>query len=417
MSSATVQPTFNIEAVRKDFPILSKPLPNGRKLVYLDSGASAQKPRQVLDKLLDCYENYYANAHRGVYHFGVLIDEELEGARAKVQRFLGASEREEIIFTSGTTMGVNLVAYAWGRKFIQAGDELLLNITEHHANLVPWQQLAKEKGAKLQFIPLLPDGRLDMSRLDEVLTKKTRLVAVSGMSNVLGTMNPIREITVRAKACRALVFVDGAQSVPHGMTNVSDPEIDFLAFSGHKLYSPSGVGVLYARRELLEAMDPFLTGGGMIDEVLPESSTWAEIPAKFEAGTAPIAESIALGAAVDYVTGLGFEAIHAHEQQLLQKAHRVLSEIPGVTIHGPSPEHKGAIVSFSVEGIHPHDLAQMFDHNGVACRASHHCTMPLHDWLGVPATTRASFALYNTLEEVDALADAIYYARKKFRLA
>jgi cysteine desulfurase/selenocysteine lyase len=417
MTRTLTAPALDVAAVRADFPILHKPLPNGARLVYLDSGASAQKPRQVLDKLLEVYENYYANAHRGVYYFGVRIDEELEAAREKVQRFLGAAQPEEVIFTAGTTMGVNLVAYGWGRKFLKPGDELVVNVMEHHANLVPWQQLAKEKQARLRYIPLTDDGRLDLSQLDRILNDRTRLVAVSGMSNVLGTINPIDQLAAAAKRVGALVFVDGAQSVPHLPTDVRNPQIDFLAFSGHKFFGPSGVGVLYGRRELLETMDPFLTGGGMIDEVGLEDSTWGEVPARFEAGTLPIAEAIALGAAIDYVTALGFEAIHAHEQRLLEKAHRVLPEIPGLVIYGPAPEHKGSIVSFSVAGIHPHDLAQLLDQKGVACRASHHCTMPLHEHLQVPATTRASFSLYNTEEEVDVLADAIRYARKKFRLS
>ena len=416
MAQTTTQPTFDVEAIRQDFPILQKPLPNGMPLVYLDSGASAQKPRQVIEKEVECYQNYYANAHRGVYQFGVRIDEELERVREKLQKFIGAAEPEEIIFTSGTTMSINLVAFAWGRKFVQAGDELVLNEMEHHANLVPWQQLAKERNAKLRFIPLTCDGRLDLGQLDELLNEKTKLIAVTGMSNVLGTINPIGEITAKAKQHGALVLVDGAQSVPHQPINVQDPPIDFLAFSGHKLFGPSGVGVLYGRRKLLETMDPFLTGGGMIDEVSREFSTWAEPPAKFEAGTLPIAQAIALGAAVDYVDAIGFEAIHAHEQRLLLLAHERLAEIPGLKIHGPATQHKGSIVSFSVEGLHPHDLAQLLDQKGVAVRASHHCTMPLHAWLDVPATTRASFVFYNTPAEVDKLAEAIQYARRRFRL-
>lgn len=417
MTRTVTGPAFDVEAVRRDFPILNKPLPSGVPLVYLDSGASAQKPRQVLDKLMECYENYYANAHRGVYYFGVRVDEELEASREKIQRFIGARQPEEIVFTAGTTMSINLVAYGWGRKFLKPGDEIVLNEMEHHANLVPWQQLARDKQAKLRYLPLTPDGRLDMSQLDEILNERTRLVAVSGMSNVLGTINPIEEIAAQAHRYGALVVVDAAQTAPHMPIDVRSSQIDFLTFSGHKLFGPTGVGVLYGRRELLEATEPFLTGGGMIDEVYPMYSTWGELPAKFEAGTLPIAQAIALGAAVDYVKNIGFEAIHAHEQRLLEKAHDVLQQIPGLVIHGPAPEYKGAIVSFSVEGLHPHDLAQLLDQKGVACRASHHCTMLLHEWLKVPATTRASFALYNTEAEVDALADAIQFARKKFRLA
>jgi cysteine desulfurase/selenocysteine lyase len=408
---------LNLDRVRGDFPILQQPLPGGAPLVYLDTAASAQKPRVVSEKMVECYQTYYANAHRGLYNFGVRIDEEFEAARAKVRMFLGAAQPEEIIFTSGTTMAVNLVANAWGRKFLQPGDELLVNVMEHHANLVPWQQIAQEKGAKLRYLPLTPDGRLDLSRLDEFLTDRTRLVAVAGMSNVLGTINPIDVLAAKAKERGALIFVDAAQSVPHLPMNVRDPQVDFLAFSGHKLYGPTGVGVLFGRRELLEAMDPFLCGGHMISEVRPDSSSWAELPAKFEAGTAPIAEIIGLGAAVDYVAAVGLDAIHVHEQALLELAHMRLAEIPGVQVYGPAPEHKGAIIAFTVDGVHPHDVAELVNRKGVALRAGHHCAMLLHDWLDVPATARASFALYNTPADVEALAEAIVFARKKMRVA
>ncbi len=407
---------LDVEKIRLDFPILQKPLPKGMPVVYLDSAASAQKPRCVIEKLTEVYENYYANAYRGTYQFGARIDEELELAREKVRRLIGASDIEEIVFTSGTTMSINLVAGAWGRKFLNPGDQLLLNEMEHHANLVPWQQIAAETGAELRFIPLTTDGRLDLSRLDEVLSDRTRLVAVTGMSNVLGTINPIAKIAAKAKRHGALVLVDGAQSVPHMAVNVQDPQIDFLAFSGHKLYGPTGIGILYGRRELLEAMDPFLYGGHMIDRVFRDHSTWAEPPAKYEAGTIPIAEAIALGTAIDYVTDIGFGAIHDHEQKLLREAHRRLSEVPGLTIYGPDVEHKGSIVSFTTQGIHPEDLAFQLDRKGVFARHGHHCTMPLHEHLGTSATTRVSFALYNTAIEIDALCEAIHFARKRFRL-
>ena len=407
---------FDVEALRARFPVLFTRLPNGANLVYLDSAASAQKPQSVMDKLVDCYENYYANAHRGLYQFAERIDTELDASREKVQRLIGAREPEEVIFTSGTTMSINLVAAGWGRKFLRPGDEILLTEMEHHSNLVPWQQLARERGAALRFIPLTPDWRLDLEQLDAVLTEKTKLVAVTGMSNVLGTINPIDAIAARAKQVGALVFVDGAQSVPHLRTQVQESAIDFLAFSGHKLFGPSGVGVLYGRRELLEAMDPFHTGGGMIEEVGLHSSTWADLPAKFEAGTPPIAEAIAMGAVVDFVESVGYESIAVHEDQLLRTAHARLAEIPGLTIYGPEPEFKGAIVSFTVDGVHAHDLAQLLDDKGVAVRAGHHCTMPLHERLNVAATVRASFSVYNTQAEVETLVEALHYARKKFRL-
>jgi len=417
MTSMTLTAKFDVEAVRRDFPILSKPLPGGRPLVYLDNAATAQKPRQVVEKLVECLENYNANVHRGIHALGDRVTGELEMAREKVRQLIGAREVEEIIFTSGTTMSINLVANAWGRKFLKAGDELLLNEMEHHANLVPWQQIASQTGAKLRFIPLTADGRLDLSSLDEVLGDRTKLVAVTALSNVLGTINPISEIAARAKSQGALVLVDAAQSVPHAPVNVTSPDIDFLAFSGHKLYGPTGIGVLYGKRRLLESMDPFLCGGNMIRRVRKESSDFAELPGKFEAGTLPIVEAIGLGAAIDYVQSIGFEAIGAYEHELTRRAFEQLSPIPGLTIVGPGLEHRGAIVSFSVEGVHPHDMAELLDRRGVAVRAGHHCTMPLHELLKVTATTRASFAFYNAPEEVDALCEAIEYARKVFRLS
>lgn len=407
---------FDIDAVRRDFPILNKPLPNGQNLVYLDSGASAQKPQCVIDKLAAVYSTQYSNTHRGIHTLGDIVTTEVETARELIRDFIGARSTEEIIFTSGTTASVNAVAYGWARKFLKPGDEILLNVMEHHANFVPWQQAAKATGASLRFIPLTNDGQLDVAKLDEVLTPRTRLVAVTGMSNVLGTINPIQFLAERAHAVGALIFVDGAQSVPHLLTNVQTQNIDFLAFSGHKIFGPSGIGVLWGRPELLLAMDPFQFGGNMIREVFLESSTWADLPAKFEAGTIAIAEAIGLGAAIKYVSELDRDGAHAHETKLTARAFELLNQIPGVTIYGPGLENRGSIVSFTVEGVHPHDLADLFNNRGVAIRAGHHCTMPLHEHLDQAATARASFAFYNTLDEVDALADAIHYARKVFRM-
>ncbi|MEE3366169.1 MAG: SufS family cysteine desulfurase [Planctomycetota bacterium] len=404
-----------METIRDDFPILNRPLADGTPLVYLDSASSAQKPQVVIDALSDCYERYYANAHRGVYQFGVQVYEALEGARERISRLIGAEHPEEVVFTSGTTMSINMVAQSWGRSQLSPGDEVLVNEMEHHANLVPWQQVATQTGAVLRHIPMTDDGRLDLERLDECLTPRTRLVAVTGMSNVLGTVNPIERLVEAARAVGALVLVDGAQSVPHAAVDVSNPQVDFLAFSGHKLYGPSGVGVLYGRREWLEQMDPFLFGGNMISEVGLTESSWAELPAKFEAGTLPVAQAIALGVAVDYVVGLGFDEIGRVEQALLEEAQQRLSEIPDMVIHGPAIEHKGAIVSFSDQRVHPHDMAELLKRKGVAVRAGHHCTMPLHSRLGVVATTRASFAAYNDSSDVDVLVDAIQYARKTLR--
>ncbi|HEV8002493.1 MAG TPA: SufS family cysteine desulfurase, partial [Planctomycetaceae bacterium] len=406
---------FDPAAIRSQFPIFDRPLPNGKPLVYLDSAATAQKPHSVIEKERECYERYYANAYRGDYQFGVQIDEELEATRAKVRNFIGASQSEEIIFTSGTTMSINLVADAWGRKFLKPGDEILLTQMEHHANIVPWQQVAHATGAVLKYIPLTSDWQLDLNRLDDLLTERTKMVAVSGMSNVLGTAPPIREIAAAAHKRGALLLVDGAQSVPHLATNVGEQGIDFLAFSAHKLYGPSGVGVLWGRRSLLEAMDPFLGGGHMISEVFWDHSNWAAIPAKFEAGTLPIAQAVALGTAVDFVTSLGMPAIAAHDLDLTVYAHQRLSTIPGLRIFGPEPTQKGPIVSFAIEGLHPQDLANLVDRKGVAVRHGHHCTMPLHSLFGVPATTRASFGVYTTRDDIDVLVEAIEFARQKVR--
>lgn len=417
MSQTILDSKWDAAAVRRDFPILHKPLAKGLPLVYLDNASTAQKPQCVIDKETEAYENYYANAYRGVYRFGAQVDEVLEATRAAVQRLINAQEADEIVFTSGSTMSLNAVAYGWGRKFLQSGDEILLNEMEHHANFVPWQQIAAQTGAACRFIPITEDGRLDLTQLDDVLSARTKIVAVAGMSNVLGTINPIRELARRAHQVGATVVVDGAQSVPRLPTDVQDLEVDFLCFSGHKLYGPSGIGILYGRREMLEAMDPFLYGGHMIERVYRDRSTWAPIPAKFEAGTMPIVQAIGLGAAIEYLQRIGMPQIHHHEQTLTEAATRRLSEIPGLRIYGPASPHKGAIMSFTVDGAHPEDLAQLLDRRGVFVRHGHHCTMPLHDLLGVPATVRASFGCYNTLDEVDALVDAIEFAREKLRLS
>jgi cysteine desulfurase/selenocysteine lyase len=415
MSTTATTTEFDVVAVRRDFPILSQRLAGDRPLVYLDTAATAQKPQCVIDKLVECYTQYNANVHRGIHQLGDRMTLELEEAREKVQRFIGAAQPEEVIFTSGSTMSLNLVAHGWARKFLQPGDEIIVNEMEHHANLVPWQLAAQATGAVLKFIPLTADGRLQLDRLDTIFSTRTKLLAVTGMSNVLGTINPIRQLAARAHAVGAKIVVDGAQSVPHETTHIINDGIDFLAFSGHKLYGPTGIGVLYGRRELLDAMDPFLTGGHMIREVFRERSTWADPPAKFEAGTASFVDAVGLGAAIDYVQSVGLERIRAYEHALLRQAHERLNSIEGLTIYGPAPEFKGAIVSFTVDSVHPHDLSDLVDRAGVAIRAGHHCTMPLHDLLQVTATARASFAFYNTPEEIDALADAIRAAQRKLR--
>lgn len=415
MTTVTNPPTLDPNRYRSDFPILSRLLHGDRPLVYLDNAASAQRPRQVIESIVDTYENHYANVQRGIHQLAQEADDLYAGAREKVRAFINASAAEEIIFTYGTTSSINTVARSWGDANIRAGDEILLTEMEHHSNLVPWQQLAQRSGAVLRHIPLTDDGRLNLETLDQLLTKRTKLVAVTALSNVLGTINPVAEITRRAHELGAVVLVDGAQSVPHQKTDVADLACDFLAFSGHKMLGPSGIGVLYGKRELLESMPPFLGGGGMIRHVELDNFTPGDLPQKFEAGTPPIVSAIALGAAIDYLNAIGMDAIHQHDCLLTRRAHEVLGAIPGIRIIGPAPEYKGGIVSFVLEHIHAHDVAQILDRSGIAIRAGHHCTMPLHKRYGVTATARASFYLYNTLDEVDKLGEALEHTKQFFR--
>jgi len=407
---------FDVNTVRAQFPVLNQLLADGLTPVYLDSGASAQKPQIVIDKEREVEEQYFANAYRGRYSFGARIDEELEASRQKIADFIGAASPQQIAFTGGTTMTLNMVAFGWGRRNLREGDEILITEMEHHANFVPWQQLASQVGATLRFIPLTPDGRLDMEQLGTVLTNRTKIVAVTGMSNVLGTVTPIAELAKRAHDVGAIIVVDGAQSVPHMATNVVADDIDFLVFSGHKVYGPTGVGILYGKPERLEETDPILFGGHMISEVFNDHSTWAAAPAKFEAGTLPIVQAIALGTAIDWINEVGINAIHQHEQQLLKSATEQLKQIPGMKIFGPSVEHKGAIVSFRIERVHPEDLAALLDKKAISTRHGHHCTMPLHKLLGVSGTTRVSFGAYNTQEDVTYLVDGINFARQVLKL-
>jgi cysteine desulfurase/selenocysteine lyase len=398
------------QKIRQQFPVLNRALSDGLFPVYLDSGASAQKPQVVIDKEREVEEQYFANAHRGTYQFGLRIDEEFEGARATIAKFLNAPTDTSIVFTPGTTIGLNMIAFGWGRKHVHPGDEILITLMEHHANFVPWQQLAKERGASLRFIPLTTDGQLDLSQLDAVLTERTKVLAVCGMSNMLGTINPIPELVKAARRTGACVVVDGAQSVPHLPTDVTGDDIDFLVFSGHKVYGPTGVGVLYGKPERLEEMEPVIFGGHMISEVRIEESTWSAPPAKFEPGTMPIVQAIALGTAIRWIEEIGIEAIHQHEQALLQLTMDRLNAVPGINIYGPAIAHRGGIVSFRIADIHPEDLAAMLDQKGVFTRHGHHCTMPLHTHLGVSATTRVSLAAYNTTDDIDALMNAIDFA-------
>jgi cysteine desulfurase/selenocysteine lyase len=402
----TVTRPLDVERVRADFPILREER-HGRPLVYLDSAATSQKPRQVLDALRDFYERHNANVHRGVYALAEEATALYEGARAKLAAFIGAPDPRCVVFNRGTTESVNLVAHAYGRKFLREGDEVLLSEVEHHSNLVPWQFVAQATGARLRFIPLGEDGNLDLSHLDRLLTERTRVVAVTGNSNVLGTMPPIRALADAAHAVGAVILVDGAQLVPHAPVDVVELDVDFLTISGHKMLGPTASGGLYGKLELLEAMDPFLGGGEMIMEVHLDRSTFKEPPWKFEAGTMNIAQEVALGAAVDYLRELGMEAVREHERELTAYALERLAEA-GARVFGPTdPERRGGAVSFWYRDIHPHDLAQVLDAEGVCIRAGHHCAQPLMRRLGVPATARASFYVYNRLDEVDALVEAL----------
>lgn len=407
---------------RADFPILARRLFDdaarnepGVPLVYLDNGATTQRPRQVIQSMVDCYERTYANVHRGAHYLSGLSTEAVNGAREKVRKFINAPSADEVIFTRGTTESINLAARSWGDAFCKPGDEIIVTELEHHSNLVPWQQLAERVGVKVRMLPIDDDGRLDLASLPRLLNERTRMVAFTAASNVLGTITPVPEIVARAKSVGALTLVDAAQSAPHMRTDVQAWGADFVAFSGHKMLGPTGVGVLWGRYDLLDSMPPFLGGGGMIDRVWPDRFTPGELPHRFEAGTPAIAEIIGLGAAVDYLETVGLEAIHAYEQLLAVKAHEVLGALDGVTVWGPPPADKGGIVSFTVEGAHPSDVAGVLDLEGIAVRAGHHCAMPLHDRLGISASTRASFYFYNTLDEVDRLGEGVAHALRILR--
>jgi cysteine desulfurase/selenocysteine lyase len=407
MTTVTKPSVLDPNLYRPDFPILRRMMHDDRPLVYLDNAASTQRPRQVIQSIVDTYENHYANVQRGIHQLAQEADDLYLGAREKVRAFINAHSADEIIFTYGATSSINTVARSWGDANIRPGNEILLTEMEHHSNLVPWHQLAQRTGAVLRHIPLTDDGRLILDALDELLTKRTKLVAVSALSNVLGTINPVAEIVRRAHEAGAVVLVDGAQSVPHQKTDVAQLDCDFLAFSGHKMLGPSGIGVLYGKHELLDSMPPFLGGGGMIRHVELTNFAPGDLPLKFEAGTPPIVSAIALGAAIDYLTAIGMDMIHEHDRCLTRRAHEVLGVIPGIRIIGTALDYKGGIVSFVLDRIHAHDVAQLLDRQGIAIRAGHHCTMPLHKRYGVTATARASFYFYNTLDEIDKLGEAL----------
>lgn len=409
-------PELDVAAIRRDFPILEEEA-YGKKVAYLDNGASSLRPEPVVNAMLDYYHKYNANIHRGVYRWCEEATRGYEGAHRKVAKFINANPRE-VIFTRNTTESINLVAYSWGRHNVQKGDVIVSTIIEHHSNLVPWQQLAFEKGATLRHIPLTADGRYDLTNLNQIIDERTKLVAFSHMSNVLGTIAPVEALVKRAKEVGAVVLIDGAQSVPHMPVDVAALGCDFYAFSGHKMCGPTGIGVLWGRKELLEAMPPFLTGGDMIRDVQLNESTWNDLPWKFEAGTPAIAEGIGLGAAVDYLAGLGMDNVRQHEIELTRYALAQMKDIPDLTVYGPlEAEARGGIISFNLGEVHPHDLATLLDREAIAVRAGHHCCQPLIENLGLTATTRASFYIYNTPEEVDRLVAALQKARKVFKLA
>jgi cysteine desulfurase / selenocysteine lyase len=412
MSAATAP--AHLPDLRDQFPILARE-DGGRPLVYLDSAATSQKPQVVLDALVDSLAHHNANIHRGVYPLAVEATDRYEGARATVARTIGATEAETI-FTKNVTEALNLVAYSWGRQNVRAGDTILLTPMEHHSNLVPWQVLAAETGARLAYVDLTEDGQLDLDSLDAQLAREPKLLAVAHISNVLGTVNPIEEICRRAHAAGTVVVVDGAQAVPQRAVDVVALGADFYGFTGHKVYAPTGIGVLYGRRALLEDMPPFLAGGSMIGSVDFDRSTWAELPLKFEAGTSPYAEATALGAALDWLDALGLDAVQAHEADLTGYTLERLAEEPGIRVFGPALEHRGAVVSFEVVGAHPHDVADIISRQNVCVRAGHHCAQPLMRRLGVPATSRASFGVHNTREDVDRLIDALTAVRTTLQL-
>ena len=407
--------SYDVGLIREDFPILTRQV-HGKTLVYLDNAATTQKPRSVIDALVHYYEHYNANIHRGLHTLAEEATAAYEGTRLKAGRFINAEySGEEIIFTRNTTEAINLVSNAWGRKNLKPGDEIVLTAMEHHSNLIPWQLIALETGAKIRIIDIDDDGKLVWDDVLATIGERTKIVAISQMSNVLGTINPVREIAQIAHRYGALVLVDGAQSVPHMPVDVRELDCDFLAFSSHKMLGPTGVGVLYGKRDILDAMDPFLGGGEMIKRVTYETSTYADLPHKFEAGTPNIADVIAFGAAIDYLEGIGMDAARAHEIAITQYAIDALTSVEGVTVYGPKDAHdKGGAVAFNYGDLHAHDLSQVLDQEAIAIRAGHHCAQPLMRRLGCVATARASFYIYNTHEEVDALVDGLGAADRIF---
>ncbi|MEK5144486.1 cysteine desulfurase [Paenibacillus sp. FSL M7-0134] len=403
---------MNTALIREQFPILHQEI-NGHPLVYLDNAATSQKPLAVIEAIKHYYEFDNSNVHRGVHTLGSRATDAYEGAREKVARFLNAKRSQEIIFTRGTTTALNLVASSYGRANCQAGDEIVITQMEHHSNLIPWQQVAKATGATLKYIPLQEDGSVDLADVENTITENTKIVAIAHVSNVLGVVNPVKEIAAIAHRNGAVIVIDGAQSTPHMKVDVQDIDADFYAFSGHKMCAPTGIGALYGKKALLENMEPIEFGGEMIDDVGLYESTWKELPWKFEGGTPIIAGAVGLGAAIDFLESIGLDAIAQHESRLVDYALKRLREVEGLTIYGPAERHVG-LVTFNLDDVHPHDVATVLDSKGVAVRAGHHCCQPLMRWLKASATARASFYLYNTEEEVDALVSALIQTKEYF---
>ena len=403
---------WDVEKVRKDFPVLSQTV-NGKPLVYLDNSASSQVPQLVIDRGSKYLEEEHSNIHRGVHYLSQNATTAYEAAREKVKRFINAKEAAECIFVRGTTEGVNLVAYSYGKKFINAGDEIIISQMEHHSNIIPWQIVAEDRGAKIRVIPMNERGELIIDEYENLLNERTKMVAITHVSNSLGTVNPVKEMIATAHKFGVPVMVDAAQSVPHFPVDVQDLDADFFTFSGHKMFAPTGSGIVYGKREWLDKLPPYQTGGGMIRTVSFEKTTYAPIPEKFEAGTPAIAAGIGLGAAIDYINAIDFEAAAAYEHELLEYATKRMADIPGVLIIGTA-EHKASVLSFTIDGVHPHDIGTILDQQGIAIRAGHHCAQPVMQFFNVPATARASFAFYNTREEIDKLVDAVQKVMEVF---
>lgn len=414
MNNYRIKTALDVELLRKDFPILGREVHPGIPLIYLDSTATTQKPMQVLQAMDNYYQTYNSNVHRGVHTLAEEATAAYEASRQRVADFINAPSSKGIIFTRNTTESINLVAQTWGRVNLQEDDLVILTEMEHHSNLVPWQILVAEKGIRLEFIPVTTDGLLELGEYQKLLQQMPKLVAFTHMSNVLGTINPAKEIVKLAHQAGALTLIDGAQSVPHFPVDVQDLGVDFLAFSGHKICGPTGIGILYGKVNLLNDMPPFLGGGEMIKRVMLRSFTPNDVPHKFEAGTPAIAEAVGLGAALDYVNGVGMDRIALHEQEIIAYALERLDEVPGVHVIGPEAKYKGGVAAFTFDGVHPHDVAQVLDRSGIAVRAGHHCAMPLHEKFNIPATTRASFYLYNSNAEVDRLIEGLYNVKQFF---